>query len=219
MAIIGALVRLLLLFFNTALVIVGLGIILFILIFVFVAAPAFLIGYIAAKILYWLYTTLVVWCKPDSYSRLHRWRPERNLLIITVIGVLIWFGMTTVIERFGSHYITLTYDVICSAVEWAAPVAAEQAVQAASDTQTVQQVPAVTQKAGQSAAEKEKATRCGILIATLVPWLSKESSRAVAIAIILALAMLTLWKRKTEQAKRTGIVERPEKTDSLARPL
>jgi hypothetical protein len=210
---------LLLLFFNAALVIVGLGIIIFILIFVFVAAPAFLIGYIAAKILYWLYTTVVVWCKPDSYSRLHRWRPERNLLIITVIGVLIWFGMTIAIERFGSHYISFTYDVICSAVEWAAPVAAEQAVQAASDTQIVQQAPAVAQKAGQSAAETEKANRCGILIATLVPWLSRESSRAAAIAIILALAMLTLWKRKTDQAKRTGIVERPEKTDRLARPL
>ncbi len=161
----------------------------------------------------------MVWCKPDSYSRLHRWRPERNLLIITVIGVLIWFCMTTAIERFGSHYITLTYDVICSAVEWAAPVAAEQAVQAASDAQVAQQEPAVAQEAPQSAAEKEKATRCGLLIATLVPWLGKESSRAVAIAMILALAMLTLWKRKTDHAKRTAIVERPEKTDRLARPL
>ncbi len=52
MAILGALLRLLLLFFNAALMIAGVGIILFILVFVFIAAPAFLIGYIAAKILY-----------------------------------------------------------------------------------------------------------------------------------------------------------------------
>ena len=219
MAIFGAAARLLLAFFNTALAIVGLGIIVFILIFVFVAAPTFLIGYIAVRILYWLYTTLVVCAKPDSYSRLHRWKPERNFLIIAVIGVMIWFGMSTVIKEFGSRYISLTYDVICSAVEWAAPVAAEQAVQAASETQAVQQVPVIAQKPGQSAADAKEANRCSILIATLVPWLSEEGSRETAIGIILAISMLTFWRRITAQAKRTSLVERPEKTDRIARPL
>ena len=209
MAFLSGLVRLLVLILNAGLLIVGLVIVVSVVLLVFVAAPTFLIGYIATKILYWLYTRLVISVRPDSYSRLHRWKPGRNLIILAVIGVLVWGGMAFAVNRYGDNYLSFTYQMICSTVDWVAPVTAERAIQAATGSQANTQAPAAPGQSDQGTTVSEQ-RRCDVLITAWIPWLGKPSLRTLAIGLILLLVVLTRWKRITDQARRTAIVERPD---------
>lgn len=166
-----------------------LSLVLSILLLLFVIAPTYLFGYVAGQILCGICVVVAIWVRPSVYHGLHRWGTRTNFLLVSIVGVLVWVAMTLAISYFGSGYISFTSDVICSVIEWAAPSAADQTVESAD-------VPAHT-------------NRCDTLIAELAPWLSKETSRSLAIATILVFAMFALWRRMTGRARRVCLIERP----------
>jgi hypothetical protein len=99
--------------------------------------------------------------------------------------------------------------MICSAVDWAAPVAAQRAIESAAPA-TSDQVAIPAEKPVQSAPTTAKQDRCTVLIAAWIPWIIEQRSLRLLIAIILAMSMLTLWNQIKNRARRTRIVERPE---------
>lgn len=152
--------------------------------------PAAFIAWALARVLYWLFSSLVIALNPSNWGRLHRWPPLLNLTLCALVFAGVAWVLCIFKTATAGGYATFVLNVVWPFVGWLAP-------SVASWTGWFSCPPVGDDK-----------DPCKESLLAMIQSPDGELLIAYAIAIIWAIAVCALIARAAGEARRICLVER-----------
>jgi hypothetical protein len=83
--------------------------------------PAAFIAWAIARVLYWLFCSLVIALNPSNWGRLHRWPPVLNLTLCALVFAGVVWVLCVFREPIAEGYATFVLNVVWPFVGWLTP--------------------------------------------------------------------------------------------------